>query len=354
MQIHQVLAGAAKGDAITSIAAETKAVLRRRGASEIFAHYIAEDAHGVARTLPELPASTEPDDVLLLRLSIGDRAIEDLVAERHERIVIGYHNISPAEHFEQLDPAFAKLLADGRRFATQLAPRVHAAYADSTYNAEDLMSLGVSDVEVVPPLLDPFRLGRQPGDGGFLVEIERRAPEELILFVGQLLPHKRPDLLISAHHLLTAHHRPNATLVIVGTPRFPDYFRQLASYSSALNLPRVWFTGRVTDRELAELYRRADAFVTASAHEGFCVPLTEAMAASVPVVAMASGAIPETVGSAGLLLESSSPAVFAEALDAVLGTPLGASLAVAGRARAHELSLEAATLRLEAFLDDRI
>ena len=81
---------------------------------------------------------------------------------------------------------------------------------------------------------------------------------------------------------------------------------------------------------------------------------SEAMAASVPVVAMASGAIPETVGSAGLLLESSSPAVFAEALDAVLGTPLGASLAVAGRARAHELSLEAATLRLEAFLDDRI
>jgi glycosyltransferase involved in cell wall biosynthesis len=235
--------------------------------------------------------------------------------------------------------------------ASRLATRVSAAYADSTCNAEDLVRLGVEDVEVVPPLLDPFRLGDLPGHPEFLVEMAHRAPAELVLFVGQLLPHKRPDLLIAAHHLLTAHHRPDAALVIVGTPRFPRYFRQLANFASSLNLPRVWFTGPISDRRLAELYRRADVFVTASAHEGFCVPITEAMAASVPVVATDAGAIAETMGGAGLLLPDASPATIAEAVDLVIGSDTGASMAVRGRARARELSLDAATARLDAFLD---
>lgn len=354
MRSQQILAGASGADAVTQIARATRDVLRRRGPSEIFAHHIADDAHGLARPLGSLPESTDPDDVLLLRLSIGDAAIESMLERRTERLVIGYHNVSPPDLFKALDPGFAALLGAGRRLATDLAPRVHAAYADSTFNAEDLMALGVADVEVVPPLLDPFRLGRQPGDGGFLVEIDRRAPEELVLFVGQLLPHKRPDLLIAAHHLLTAHHRPDAALVIVGTPRFPAYFRQLTAFASALNLPRVWFTGPVSDRELAELYRRADAFVTASAHEGFCVPLTEAMAASVPVVAASSGAIPETLGGAGLLVDPVTPGALAEALDCVLRTPVGAEMALRGRARAGDLTLQAAQRRLDEFLDARL
>lgn len=351
MQIHQLLAGAAVGDAVTQIAANTRAVLRRRGASDVFAHHISDEARHLARPLDTLPEPLGPDDVLLLRLSIGDEAIEATLRERSERLVIGYHNISPPELFESLDPQFAALLAAGRRMATELAPRVHAAYADSTFNATDLEALGVRDVEVVPPLLDPFRLADLPADPGFVVEMERRAPAELILFVGQLLPHKRPDLLIAAHHLLTSHHRPDAALVIVGTPRFPTYHRQLANFAAALNLPRVWFTGPINDHQLAELYRRADVFVTASAHEGFCVPITEAMAASVPVVASDAGAIPETLGGAGLLLPEVSPPMIAEALDLVIGSTLGADMAVRGRARARELSLDSATARLEAFLD---
>ncbi len=351
MQVHQLLAGAARGDAITQIAANTKDLLRRRGVSDVFAHHLDDSAHGLARPLSELPESRSSDDALLLRLSIGDEALEEVVASRSDRLIVGYHNISPPELFEELDPGFAALLQRGRTFASDIAPRAIGAYADSTFNADDLMSLGFRDVDVVPPLLDPFRLSRLEPDVGFLVEIERRAPAELVLFVGQLLPHKRPELLISAHHLLTSHHRPDAALVIVGSPRFPSYFRQLANYSSALNLPRVWFTGPLSDRQLAELYRRADVFVTASAHEGFCVPITEAMAASVPVVASVAGAIPETLGGAGLLVDDPSPAAFAEAIDTALDRSVGAKYAIAGRQRAGELGIDAAAKRLDAFLD---
>lgn len=351
MQLHQLLAGAARRDAITQIAVNTKAVLRRRSASEIYAHHLDDSAHGLARPLTELPDTRSPDDALLLRLSIGDEAIEEVVSAREDRLIVGYHNISPPELFEDLDPGFARLLERGRTFATHISDRVVGAYADSTFNAEDLTRLGFADVAVVPPLLDPFRLGKLAPDVGFLVELERRAPAELILFVGQLLPHKRPELLIAAHHLLTSHHRPDAALVVVGTPRFPNYQRQLAVYASSLNLPRVWFTGPLDDAQLAELYRRADVFVTASAHEGYCVPLTEAMAASVPIVASNAGAVPETLGGAGLIVDEASPGAFAEAIDTALDPAVAARCAIAGRNRVAGLSLDAAIQRLDAFLD---
>ena len=62
---------------------------------------------------------------------------------------------------------------------------------------------------------------------------------------------------------------------------------------------RFWFTGPVPDEDLAAFYRWADVYVSLSEHEGFCVPLVEAMAADVPILAYAAGAVPETLGGAG-------------------------------------------------------
>ena len=206
----------------------------------------------------------------------------------------------------------------------------------------------------MPPLLDPFHLESLAPDAGFAVEIARRAPGPLVLFVGQILPHKRPELLVAAHHLLTSHHLPDATLALVGQQRFPDYAARIARFASTLNLPRVWMAPGVSDRQLAELYRRADVFVTASSHEGFCVPLVEAMAMSTPVVACPAGAVAETLGDGGLLLEEQSPESIAEALALVLTTDLGAELTLAGRRRSGEMGLEQAASRLRDFLGRRL
>lgn len=353
MRISQVLAGAAAGDAITRIAINTRGLLRRYADSEIFAHYVDPSASQSVRPLEGLPEH-EDGDVLLLRASIGDDVISATLSTRPERIVVGYHNITPPELVEYIDPTLGKLLRDGREQLRALAPRVTAAFTDSAFNAEDLTALGYSDVAVVPPLLDPNRLLSEPADPGFALEIRRRAPAELVLFVGQLLPHKRPHLLIAAQHLLNSHHFPDAALVIVGSPRSPAYASTLSSFATRLNLPRVWFTGPISDRELAELYRRADVFVTATAHEGFCVPILEAMAASVPVVATATGAIPETVGGAAVLLDDARPAVIAEALAMVLGEGRRGAMALAGRRRAAELGPANAEARLVEFLAGRL
>ncbi len=350
VRIHQLLAGAAAGDAITRIALNTRVVLSRFGSAEVYAHHVDPSAAGHVHPLDHLPDGSS-DDVIIVRASIGDAAVFDALADRPERLLVAYHNITPAEFFEELDPVFSGLLALGRRQLQELQPRVAAAYADSTFNADDLRSLGYPDVVVVPPLIAPEHLLDERADGSFAVEMDRRAPSELILFVGQLLPHKRCELLIAAHHLLTAHHRPEAALVLVGAPRFDDHARSLAQFASALNLPRVWFTGAIDDRQLAELYRRADVFVTASSHEGFCVPVVEAMAAGVPVVTSRAGALPETVGCGGLLLDDVSPEAVAEALDLVLTPDQRARHALAGRRRARELSYENAEGALVSFLE---
>jgi glycosyltransferase involved in cell wall biosynthesis len=351
VRIHQILAGASGGDAITRIALQTRSVLRTLGESEIYARHIDPTAGPFVQSIERLAEHSDPDDVLIVRASIGDEVIYPMLATRSERIFVAYHNISPPEFFAELDPTFAELLELGRRQLAELAPRVEVAWADSTFNADDLQTLGYDDVAVVPPILDPFHLTVTPPDPEFAREIAHRAPAELVLFVGQLLPHKRPDVLIGAHHLLTAHHRPDATLVLVGAHRFPDYVRQLTAYAKRFNLPRVWFTGAVTDSELGELFRRADVFATASSHEGFCVPVLEAMAASIPVVTSDAGAIPETVGDGALVLPHLTAESLAEAEDLLADGRPRAEAVLRGRTRAREMSPEAATASLRDILD---
>ena len=100
-------------------------------------------------------------------------------------------------------------------------------------------------------------------------------------------------------------------------PRYFDQVRALIAEYDMLP-DRFWFTGPVPDEDLAAFYRWADAYVSLSEHEGFCVPLVEAMAADVPVVAYAAGAVPETLGGAGLLFTPKDLELAAELLGTVV------------------------------------
>jgi glycosyltransferase involved in cell wall biosynthesis len=140
-----------------------------------------------------------------------------------------------------------------------------------------------------------------------------------LLFVGQLLPHKRPDLLVEAAHIASTYLEVDAYLMLVGHARLQSYQRAIVELVRELNLPRVHVVGTVSTPDLVAFYANARALVTASEHEGFCVPLLEAMAFRVPIVARACGAIPETVANGGLLLPpDGGPALMAEAFAAVV------------------------------------
>lgn len=335
MGIHQVVVAASPGDAVTNAALQYRSVLRRVGPSEVYARYIDPRLEGEIVPLPEYRGDGR--DVLVYHASVGEPAVVSFLLGRPERLVLMYHNITPARYFRQLDPEFAQLLDLGRAELVVLRDKVSLALAVSAFNQADLESLGYQDVRGCPLPIDPAALRQVRPDPAMAERLEREVQGPMILFVGQLLPHKRPDLLLQAFHILVTYLMPEARLVLVGGGRSPVYRAALEGFIGDLTLA-AWITGWVTDEELAALYRKASVFVTMSEHEGVCVPLVEAMAHGVPVVARSLAAIPETIDGAGLLLPPADDAALAaEAISEVLANlPLREALVERGRARIDE------------------
>lgn len=319
MQIHQVVVSAVPGDAVTSSAFEFRELLRQIGPSDIFALNIDprlgdEVVH--VDGYPQ-PSATSGNDILIFHASIGSPDVFAFLSQRPERLVMMYHNISPASAFEPYEPGFARLLTLGRQELAALRSRVVLALAPSAFNASELIEIGYRDVRVSPLIVDIHRMRSLVGGGGDGETQDRESPPTF-LFVGQQLPHKRPDFLLQAFHILTTHILPGCQLMLVGPIRLRHYGEMLFQLKKELNLENVVITGAVSDLQLAQHYRSASVFVTASEHEGFCVPLLEAMAFDVPVLARAFAAIPETVDDAGLLLPpEDGPVLMAEAMATV-------------------------------------
>lgn len=340
MRIHQILVAAAAGDAITNAALETQeALVAAGGTSHIFARFIEPAMEGRVHPLStfEAMAGGQVGTVILYHASIGQAEVTRFLLARDERLAIVYHNMSPAEPFAPYDPTFAALLDEGRRELRSLRDRTVLALADSAFNAADLEAMGYNGVLVSPLIIEPRRL-LSVTPHAETVEWQGAIDGKVLLFVGQLLPHKQPHVLLAAFHILVTYLLPEAHLFLLGAPRLPRYKEALQGFIEELNLTHCGIIpSPVSPEELAAYYRRADAFVTLSEHEGFCVPLIEAMAFGKPVVARGVAAVPETVGDAALLVGGDDgPLVVAEAMYEVLtNTSLRADLVARGYRRAE-------------------
>jgi glycosyltransferase involved in cell wall biosynthesis len=327
LEIHQVLVSASPADAITDSALRLRSVLREVGPSEIYALHVhpdlAAEVHRLWRYPPVADRHGRQQNLLVFHASIGEPEVISFLLQHDDRIVVMYHNITPASYFAELDPSFASLLAAGRSELRYLRDKVDLALAVSQFNAGELTEMGFTDVRVSPLLVDVRGPGVAPVDEGMVTELERvLGAGPTLLYVGQLLPHKRVDLLLQAFHVLSTHLVPEARLVVAGIGRLAPYRRALEGLLHELGLHRATLTGHITASQLAACWSVADVFVTASEHEGFCIPLAEAMANGVPIVARRCAAIPETVAGAGLLLdEDAGPELLAEGMAEVLGNP---------------------------------
>jgi len=348
--IHQILAAASPGDAITNVALEYRDVFRRVAPSDVFARHIAPGAAAHVKPLSEYGADGT-QGLLVYHASIGEPAVSAFLQSRTEPIVLVYHNITPARYFKGLDDTFAELLVLGRYELELLLPRVVLTVAASQFNAAELEAVGYRDVRVIPPVVNPFRLTRTRPDEATLTHLDLDFREPFLLCVGQMLPHKRPDLLVKAMHTASTYLGLQARLLLVGPNRFAPYADAIAAQVRELNLDQVHIVGPVPDDRLAAMFRRATAFVTVSEHEGFCVPLLEALAFDVPVLARACAAIPETLGDGGFLLPGRVTAeLIAEAIDCIVrDAGLRRDLVARGQRRLRELTqVDASLAMLEA------
>lgn len=324
MTVHQLLPAFMSGDAIGNQTAAIRQILRQRGMrdSEVFAQH--RDERRPDPGLDYRRLRLRRSDWLIYHHSIGS-PVAQVALDHLDRVIFYYHNVTPARYLRGYNDRMADLLREGR----EILPRFRqtaAVWADSAFNLGELDSIGFRAGAVIPLLVDaPALIGSARSEAGRRV-IERYAlpgnqPVNW-LFVGRLAPNKRQDALIRAFHYYHALINSNSRLLLVGSDlSAPGYALELESLAAALGLrERVVFAGAPAMAEgFGSYYGAASVFVCASEHEGFCVPIVEAMAFGLPVVAFNTTGVPCAVGDAGLLIESNAPAELAEAVDLLLG-----------------------------------
>jgi L-malate glycosyltransferase len=339
--IHQLVVGASAGDAITTMALDLQSGLRRFGDSEIFALYQDPSMMDRTRAIHELPTG-RPGDLIVYHSSYGDPAVTKVLLDRHERLVLVYHNVTPSKYFVRLDPRFAAGLEWARHELELLRPLSVLNVADSGYNATELRHLGYDPVHEIRAGLVPDRLTNVAPDVPLAGHLRDRYPDGYVMVIAQLLPHKRIDVVVQAVHLLQWTLRRRVGLVVVGPTRFDTYTTALHRLARSLRVTDAWFTGRLSDGALAAVLAGATAFVSASEHEGLGIPPLEAMAMGVPAIVRDAGATCETVAGAALVLpDHAGPAMFAEAIERVLtDEALRSTLIARGFSRIDELRTE--------------
>jgi glycosyltransferase involved in cell wall biosynthesis len=271
-------------------------------------------------------------DTLVMHFSMGHEVFDELVKLPARRVLV-FHNVTPPEFFVGINAHAAAHARLGMRQLAKLAPKIELAIGVSEFNRRELESAGYAHTTTVPILIDWSRYDIAPDPEVRALLAGRHTK---LLFVGRISPNKRQDELI---RMLAYYRRcidPEALLILVGSQRDqPQYYARLRALCESLGLGgAVRFTGPVSPAQLAGYYRAASVFVSLSEHEGFGVPLLEAMYLGTPVVALDAAAVGETVDGAGVLLPEKDLAEAAEAC-ALVNEDLGwrQSLIDAGRER---------------------
>ena len=348
MRIDQVLPSLASRDAIGIHVQNLDAAFKARGIpSTVYYGEATPDMAHLGTGVIELTAPAI-DRVVLYHASIGT-PVFDTLTRIDDPIAIHYHNITPAKLFERWEPAVSHEVALGRRQMADLADRCALGLAVSGYNERELIDWGYHPTAVAPLLVDMRHAGTSV-DQGYLADLRRereRRGGPSFLYVGKISPHKAPHDLVAMLSAYREIYDPAATLTMVGSPLGDRYIVALREYIDELGLTEaVTLTGSLTGPELEAHWQAADVFVSASDHEGFCVPLVEAMGHELPVVANGVAAIPETLGNAGLALVDKSPIPFAAAVHRVVTDgALREQLVAAGIARLDDFDLAVATDR---------
>lgn len=313
------------GDAVGRDVAGMGASLANDGHEvRLIAAHGSNSVDGVQHYRDIIPGYLRPQDVLIYHHCIYSAEWRNLLESRDYIKVLRYHNVTPPRYFRNISSWHESVTSAGRRQTRELVKLGFDLYlATSDYNRNELLEAG-APVEkcVTVPVFHRIStlLDVQPD-----VTVARHLQDDKLnmLNVGVIAPHKNHLGLLKAFAKLQRHF-PESRLVIVGAvdPKFRILERNIRKLIAELGLEgSVVFTGRVTEAELAAYYRTSSLYVSASLHEGFCVPLVEAMAFGLPVVALARAAVPETLGNAGILVGRNCPASLAAAIANVISEP---------------------------------
>jgi glycosyltransferase involved in cell wall biosynthesis len=329
-------------DAVSNDVLGMHDLLTRRG-HEV--HLFADDWNlsglNIRHAYSALSAPQNYDDILIYHHSIGWELGERVLQETAARVIVKYHNVTPAAFFEGLSPKLQQLCIQGRAQLSTIARDGHELFlAASEYNMRELLDAGTDPARTF--VVAPF---------SHVEELQSAAPDMQVVdnysdgktnlvTVGNVRPNKGHVDVLEAFAQYYYSFNSHARLFIVGgeDETLTSYSQMLRELVDLLCIDgAVVFTGRVSLAELKSYYLLSHAFVIASEHEGFCVPLVEAMGMKLPITGYATSAIAETVGNAGIIWTERDPLLLAESIDSLVrDEELGVRVGREGRKRYDE------------------
>lgn len=311
MRVIQVVDGYSKGDGVGNAVTAVDELLRKNGyETEIYNHKLPNMLEGS----PEEELFSE-DTVVLYHLAfVMDPMVRYLPCKK----ILLYHNITTPELLVGTEEKSRIYCAAGLYDAADTYKYFDAAIADSEYSRQNLISMGWDPklVKAVPIMVRTENFDREPSQNIIKKYKDGRTN---IIFTGRVFPNKKHEDIIFAFAKYKEEYDKDARLLLVGSISNSNYYPTLCSYAHQLGVEDdVVFTGHVAFDEYLAYYHVADVFLCMSEHEGFCIPLVEAMYFRIPIVAYNSSAIPYTLGGSGVLVDKKDDQMIASVLNKLI------------------------------------
>jgi L-malate glycosyltransferase len=311
-----------EGDAVGNDVTGMRDVLQRQG-HEVRLFAGSWNYSGAVHDIDEMRSFlTNPQDLLIYHYSTGYDEAMKLLKELPCCRVVKYHNVTPPQFYVGISPEYTSACKEGRAQLNALTQIPGIIYwSDSSFNAEEMSNLGVPPHlnHVLPPFHCIDEIQNVEAD---LNVIDRYSDGVVnVLMVGRIAPNKGYSNLIDAFHVYHRNYNHNSRLIMVGKsdPRIEKYNqtiqRQIQQYSleQAVIMPEG-----VSLAALKAYYLTANVFMLTSEHEGFCVPLVEAMSMKLPIVAYGSTGVTGTLGKAGIRWPAIDSALFAGSVNCIV------------------------------------
>jgi glycosyltransferase involved in cell wall biosynthesis len=307
MTVHQIVENMYEGDAISIDVLQIKKALKKHGINgEIYRNYCDVSHREITRHFSNYKPII--GEKMIFHYSIYSEAYEQLIETIDSEVLLCFHNVTPANFFPSTDKFRKDHIETTKHQIKTFSKKFVKAIADSEFNKRTLQDFGYSrEIVVIPPFLD---LIEKFGKTNSRRNISKNTK---ILSVSQLNYHKRQDDIVKSFLVYQKEFDPSANLYLVGS-----YYASSQMFSRVKNLSsgnsNIHILNKVSDSQLANLYQTSSLFISLSEHEGFGVPLVEAMHFQLPIIAYDAGAVKETMGKGGILIKEKNPLLVASTM----------------------------------------
>lgn len=312
MKIHQFHPSIVKGDAISNeIFLIQQILIKHHYDSQIYACNIGDGLENKIKKLSSIKINEE--DVLIVHHSMGFDDFDFITNLKCKKVLI-YHNITPENFFD--NEYIKKYVRLGLRQTEKYKDYMNLSYADSNFSRRELIAMGYKNVGVIPVQISLNRFD----DININKELDEKLKNNInILFVGRIVKNKKQIDVIKAYEKYKNLFNNTAKIYLIGDLSNIEYVTLVNNYIKRNGLENdVILTGKVSEEDLKTYYSNASIFLCMSEHEGFGVPLLEAMKNNVPVLAYESSAIKETMDIGGITFTDKDYNLIAGLIDEIV------------------------------------